>query len=81
MMTRCTKIFEFLIAAILAMVASSMSTSLMKVTGGSVVALITPMTSTNEVDLSKLSKLLQWHAKEGTNGVVILGTTGGKIAE
>ena len=66
-----------LFLAILAGSADLMSVSLTKVKGGSIVALITPMTASNEIDLPKLMKLLQWHAIEGTDGVVILGTTGG----
>lgn len=46
------------------------------VVGGSVVALVTPMTETNEIDFPALISLLQWHVKEGSNGAVILGTTG-----
>lgn len=44
--------------------------------GGSVVALVTPMTSTNAIDYPALVELLKWHVKEGTDGAVILGTTG-----
>lgn len=44
--------------------------------GGSVVALVTPMTASNEVDYPKLIELLEWHVKEGSDGAVILGTTG-----
>ena len=43
---------------------------------GSLVALVTPMTETGEVDIPTLRKLLRWHKEEGTNGIVILGTTG-----
>ena len=52
--------------------------ALMKVTGGSVVALVTPMTRSNNVDIRKLTDLLEWHVEQGTAGAVILGTTGGK---
>ena len=52
--------------------------ALMKVTGGSVVALVTPMTRSNNVDIKKLTDLLEWHVEQGTAGAVILGTTGGK---
>jgi len=44
--------------------------------GGSVVALVTPMLGDNSIDYSSLVKLLEWHVKEGTDGAVILGTTG-----
>lgn len=55
---------------------NAMTGPLMKAKGGSVVALVTPMTKTNEIDYPKLLKLLEWHVKEGTDGAVILGTTG-----
>jgi len=58
-------------------------TSLMMATGdvmplpaGSLVALVTPMKSDGSVDVDGLRNLLRWHKKEGTNGIVILGTTG-----
>ena len=45
--------------------------------GGSVVALVTPMTGgSNAVDYAALTNLLKWHVSEGTDGAVILGTTG-----
>jgi len=43
---------------------------------GSLVALATPMTDDGKVDIPTLRNLLRWHKEEGTNGVVILGTTG-----
>jgi len=47
------------------------------VKGGSVVALVTPMKEgTNAIDYDKFVELLEWHIKEGTDGAVILGTTG-----
>eukprot|EP01035_Chromulina_nebulosa_P018569 gene18569-24293_t len=46
------------------------------VRGGSVVALVTPMTSNNDIDYSSLQQLLKWHVKEGSDGAVVLGTTG-----
>ena len=49
---------------------------LVKVKPGSVVALITPMTKTNAIDYNALAKLLDWHLAQGTDGAVILGTTG-----
>lgn len=55
---------------------SSLSMKLSPVTGGSVVAIVTPMTSNNEIDYAKFIELLQWHVQEGTDGAVILGTTG-----
>jgi len=43
---------------------------------GSLVALTTPMLDSGKVDLDALRKLLRWHKEQGTDGVVILGTTG-----
>jgi len=43
---------------------------------GSLVALVTPMQESGEVDITALRELLRWHKEEGTDGVVILGTTG-----
>lgn len=43
---------------------------------GSLVALITPMKDNGDVDIPCLRKLLRWHKEEGTDGIVILGTTG-----
>ena len=43
---------------------------------GSVVALITPMNSDMSIDYASFVDLLKWHVVEGTDGAVILGTTG-----
>lgn len=43
---------------------------------GSVVALVTPMEEDGKIDYKKLIDLLEWHKKEGTDGAIILGTTG-----
>ncbi len=42
---------------------------------GSFVALITPFTEKNEVDFSALKKLIAWHIRCNTDGIVCLGTT------
>ncbi len=42
---------------------------------GSIPALITPMLN-GAVDEKALKKLVNWHIKEGTNGIVPVGTTG-----
>ncbi|HBI26245.1 MAG TPA: 4-hydroxy-tetrahydrodipicolinate synthase [Peptococcaceae bacterium] len=42
---------------------------------GSCVALITPFTE-NGVDFKKLEELIEWHIKEGTDAILICGTTG-----
>ena len=43
---------------------------------GSLVALVTPMTESGDVDHVAFGRLLDWHARQGTDGVVIAGTTG-----
>ncbi len=44
---------------------------------GSVVAIVTPMRSSDSsVDFDSLANLIDWHIAEGTNGIVIVGTTG-----
>lgn len=43
---------------------------------GSIVALVTPMTESGEIDLPAMNKLLEWHIQEGTDAVVAVGTTG-----
>ena len=48
----------------------------MQVLSGSIVALVTPMDENGLVDFNTLKKLVDWHVKEGTNGIVAVGTTG-----
>ncbi len=43
---------------------------------GSIVALVTPMTSTGEIDWPALAELVEWHIAEGTDSIVAVGTTG-----
>ena len=43
---------------------------------GSLVALVTPMTESGDVDQVAFARLLDWHASEGSDGVVVGGTTG-----
>ena len=43
---------------------------------GSFVALVTPMDQSGAIDFAALTDLVQWHLAEGTDGLVILGTTG-----
>lgn len=43
---------------------------------GSIVALVTPMGESGEVDFEAFEALLDWHAAQGTDGVVVAGTTG-----
>jgi 4-hydroxy-tetrahydrodipicolinate synthase len=43
---------------------------------GSIVALVTPMLNTGEVDFKQLEALIDFHVREGTQALVIAGTTG-----
>jgi 4-hydroxy-tetrahydrodipicolinate synthase len=43
---------------------------------GSIVALVTPMLSNGDVDFSQLEALINFHVHEGTQALVIAGTTG-----
>lgn len=43
---------------------------------GSIVALVTPFHEDGSVNFEKLGELLEWHVENGTDGIVVLGTTG-----
>jgi 4-hydroxy-tetrahydrodipicolinate synthase len=43
---------------------------------GSLVAIVTPMREDGALDLAAFRKLIDWHAAEGTDGIVVVGTTG-----
>lgn len=43
---------------------------------GSIVAIVTPMHSDGAVDLPAFYRLLDWHIEAGTDGIVVVGTTG-----
>jgi 4-hydroxy-tetrahydrodipicolinate synthase len=43
---------------------------------GSLVAIVTPMLEDGALDLAGFRKLLDWHIAEGTDGIVVVGTTG-----
>jgi 4-hydroxy-tetrahydrodipicolinate synthase len=43
---------------------------------GSIVALVTPMSEAGAVDFDAYESLLDWHLQQGTDGIVIVGTTG-----
>jgi len=43
---------------------------------GSLVAIVTPMHEDGSLDLASLQKLVDWHIAQGTDGIVIVGTTG-----
>ena len=40
---------------------------------GSIVALVTPMSESGEVDYAAFESLLDWHLDQGSDGVVVLG--------
>ena len=44
--------------------------------GGSIVAIVTPMHEDGAVDWASLTALVEWHIREGTDGIVAVGTTG-----
>jgi len=43
---------------------------------GSIVAIVTPMHEDGSLDLPRLRSLIDFHVKEGTDGIVVVGTTG-----
>jgi 4-hydroxy-tetrahydrodipicolinate synthase len=43
---------------------------------GSMVAIVTPMAEDGALDMEAFRKLLDWHVTEGTDGIVVVGTTG-----
>jgi len=43
---------------------------------GSLIALATPFDADNRVDYAALERLVEFHVSEGSDGLVIAGTTG-----
>ena len=43
---------------------------------GSMVAIVTPMHDDGSLDFDAFRKLIDWHIAEGTDGIVVVGTTG-----
>ena len=43
---------------------------------GSLVAIVTPMHGDGSLDLERFRRLLDFHVREGTEGIVVVGTTG-----
>jgi 4-hydroxy-tetrahydrodipicolinate synthase len=43
---------------------------------GSLVALVTPMTDTGEIDFAAYRALIDWHVEQGTDAIVAVGTSG-----
>ena len=48
----------------------------MAMLNGSLVAIVTPMHDDGSLDLDAFRKLIDWHIQEGTDGIVVVGTTG-----
>jgi 4-hydroxy-tetrahydrodipicolinate synthase len=43
---------------------------------GSLVAIVTPMLENGRLDMARFRELIDWHVAEGTDGIVVVGTTG-----
>jgi 4-hydroxy-tetrahydrodipicolinate synthase len=43
---------------------------------GSLVAIVTPMSDDGALDLDAMRRLVDWHVAEGSDGIVVVGTTG-----
>jgi 4-hydroxy-tetrahydrodipicolinate synthase len=43
---------------------------------GSLVAIVTPMKADGALDLARFRNLIDWHVAEGTDGIIVVGTTG-----
>ena len=43
---------------------------------GSLVAIVTPLNEDGNVDYEQLKQLIDWHIASGTDGIVVVGTTG-----
>jgi 4-hydroxy-tetrahydrodipicolinate synthase len=43
---------------------------------GSLVAIVTPMLEDGGLDIARFKSLIDWHISEGTDGIVVVGTTG-----
>ena len=43
---------------------------------GSLPAIITPMHEAGRLDLERMQSLIDWHVREGSDGIVVVGTTG-----
>ncbi len=58
----------------------AMTMSLMQSLRGSLVAIVTPMTESGQIDTDAMRDLIEWHIKAKTNGLIIAGTTGESAA-
>jgi 4-hydroxy-tetrahydrodipicolinate synthase len=43
---------------------------------GSLVAVVTPMLEDGRLDIARFKSLIDWHVAEGTDGIVVVGTSG-----
>jgi len=43
---------------------------------GSLVAIVTPMFEDGRLDMGRFRELIDWHVAEGTDGIIVVGTTG-----
>jgi 4-hydroxy-tetrahydrodipicolinate synthase len=43
---------------------------------GSIVALVTPFQENGDIDVNAFDGLIDWHLENGTDGLVVCGTTG-----
>ena len=43
---------------------------------GSIVAIVTPMSASGDIDFAAWEALVDWHLAEGSDGIVVCGTTG-----
>ena len=43
---------------------------------GSLVAIVTPMLEDGRLDIARFKSLIDWHVSEGTDGIVVVGTSG-----
>lgn len=48
----------------------------MKIFSGSGVAIVTPFDTNNEIDYKSFEKLLEFHFENGTDAIIVCGTTG-----
>jgi 4-hydroxy-tetrahydrodipicolinate synthase len=72
----CTLAFGYNIKIILSSDKFSMKNNDLVGVRGSLVAIVTPMDEDGRLDLDAFRKLIDWQIAEGTDGIVVVGTTG-----
>ena len=72
----CTLAFGYNIKIILSSDKFSMKNNDLAEVRGSLVAIVTPMDEEGRLDLDAFRKLIDWQIAEGTDGIVVVGTTG-----